>query len=194
MKAIESSAPRARVQVVLASLWIALLALSLGGCKSSGDKNADWQGSEVSAPSDRVLWEVSVYALEKEGFPTGAGLDPATQVATTPWRNSLAPFKGEGYREQAQVKFTRVAPGRFRVDVRVKRQTNEDLVRPMDLTYAKWEDAADNKDRAQVLLQRIKSRMGTDLESTGAPKDPLAKKPQPAKPPPFRSSARPGGG
>src|SRR6185295_13914220 len=50
MKAIESSAPRARLQLVLASLWIALLALSLGGCKSSGDTAGDWQSAEVSAP------------------------------------------------------------------------------------------------------------------------------------------------
>ena len=50
-------------------------------------------------------------SLEKLGFPVGSGLDPATLTAVTGWQNSLAPFRGRGYRRQAEVHFERQEQG-----------------------------------------------------------------------------------
>jgi len=147
----------------------ALLACALlagaPACKSSSEFPPAWKEGELSVPSDRLLWEVTVFALESERFPVGSGLDPTTRVATSGWKHSLAPFRNQGWREQAQVRYELVAPGRYRVEVRVVRQTNDDMVRPLDLRYAKWKDGPDDEETAQVLLQRIKAWVGVAAET-----------------------------
>ena len=110
-------------------------------------------------------------ALRKTSFPVGAGLDPARLTATSGWKISLAPFKGKGFREQAVVQFTReTQPGRYKAEVRVKRERNEDLVRPMDLTYAQWEAEPDDVERARVVLHFIEALLSTGEEALGKPK------------------------
>ncbi len=135
---------------------IALLAL-LPACQSGKQHPAVWQTGELESQSERILWQISAMALDKEGFPTGSGLDPTTLQAISGWRNDLSPFRGKGYREQAQVNFQPLGTGRWNVRVRVKREVNMDIVKPLDLQFAKWESAPDAVDRAQVLMQRIRS-------------------------------------
>jgi len=118
----------------------------------------------VSAASQRVLWQVTAVAIEKERFPIGTGLDPSTQIATSGWRLDLDPFKSKGFREQAQVRTERLETGRFKLHVRVVRETNEELTAPMDPSRAKWKKAPNDPTRAQILIQRIKSLLGTELE------------------------------
>jgi hypothetical protein len=136
----------------------------LAGCSLTPKIDPEWVSDEFPATSERVLWQVTRMTLEKEGFPVGAGLDPSTVIATSGWRLDLAPFRGQGFREQAQVRFERLEPGRYKVEVRVRHEINQDIVRPLDPQYAEWEPAPDRTDRAHVLLQRIKSWMGTELE------------------------------
>ncbi|MBK7876341.1 MAG: hypothetical protein IPJ77_11395 [Planctomycetes bacterium] len=124
-----------------------------------------WVSSRVAAGNERLLLEVTELALRKTSFPVGAGLDPAHLTATSGWKISLAPFKGKGFREQAVVQFTREAGnGRYKAEVRVKRERNEDLVRPMDLTYAQWESEPDNVERARVVLHFIEALLSTGDE------------------------------
>lgn len=143
-------------------VWIAFALACcawLGSCAASPPA-AQWQTARVTAPNERLLLEVTEIALRKTGFPVGAGLDPARLTATSGWKISLAPFKGEGFREQAIVEFTREGAqgsGRYGVRTRVKRERNEDVVRPMDLTYAQWEYDPDNVERARVLLRFVQS-------------------------------------
>jgi hypothetical protein len=140
------------------------LASLLAGCKS-GAPEGQWVSARVSAGHERLLLEVTELALRKSGFPVGAGLDPARLTATSGWKNSLAPFKGKGYREQATVKFTRQPEKqRYQVDVRVARETNEDIARPMDLSYAQWESAADNVELARIVLRFIQGLLSTGEE------------------------------
>jgi hypothetical protein len=143
-------------------MCVALLAFGSAGCASGG--GGEWQTVELRAASQRVLWQITAVAIEQEGFPIGAGLDPSTQIATSGWRLDLAPFKSKGFRYQAQVKSERIEPGRFKLHVRVAKESNEDLVSPMDASRAKWKKAPDDKERAQVLVQRIRSLLGTELE------------------------------
>jgi hypothetical protein len=151
--------------------WIGLvlaLAACLTGCKTSGSEG-QWVSAKVSAGHERLLLEVTELALRKSGFPVGAGLDPAHLMATSGWKNSLAPFKGKGYREQATVKFEREQDRKYRVDVRVKRETNEDIARPMDLSYAQWESAADNAELARIVLRFIQGLLSTGEEVLAKP-------------------------
>lgn len=154
------------VKLVAAFLVLAGLCASCG----STAPRPEWVSTKVEAGNERLLLEVTELALRKTGFPVGAGLDPANLSATSGWKISLAPFKGKGYREQAIVKYTRVAPGKFGVDVRVRRERNEDLVRPMDLTYAEWEPDPDNAERARVVLHFVQSLLSTGEEVLQKPR------------------------
>ena len=157
------------VKLVLALAILLATIFVLGGCASSEPKG-EWVSTKVQAGNERLLLEVTELALRKTGFPVGAGLDPAHLTATSGWKISLAPFKGKGWREQAIVKYTREKPGHFGVDVRVRRDRNEDLVRPMDLTYADWEPDPDNTERARVILHFIQSLLSSGDEVLQKPR------------------------
>ncbi len=147
--------------VLLASLLLAL-ASCLG---TSGSSNPElWQTGEVTTASERILWEVTVLSLEKHGFPVGTGVDPTTMEATSGWRYNLAPFRGQGFRQRAIVRYESIGPGRYRVHARVEHQVNMDITRPLDARYAKWEQAQDDPAQAGVLLQRIKAWIGGEFE------------------------------
>ena len=124
---------------------------------------AQWATGTVTASSERVLWQVTVLALEKTEFPVGSRMDPATLTAVSGWRISLAPFKGKGFREQCEVQYTAKAPREYDVQVRVRREKNQDIVQPLDLTYAEWEADEDDVERAGVVLQYIKSLLGNEF-------------------------------
>ena len=144
-----------------------VLGLCLSACATTGPES--WVEDEVDAASQRLLWQITAIALEKEDFPVGTGVDPSTEEVTTGWRLDLAPFKGEGFRTQAHVRYEKAAPGKYRVFVRVARESNEDLAHPMDPSYAKWKRAPDDTVQAQIIIQHIKAWMAGDLEvSEGA--------------------------
>lgn len=131
-----------------------------------------WVEDEVEAGSDRVLWEVTIIALEKTGFPVGSGIEPGTLVAVSGWKNQLDPFRGKGYRERCEIRYTRQPDTRrYKIGVRVERDRNMDIIRPLDLTYADWEAQADNAERARVVLRYIKALLGTP-PAKNAPKKP----------------------
>jgi hypothetical protein len=154
------------------SFTLLLLAALSAACAFGGKKYPQtWIRDEVEIGSERILWEVTAMALDKEGFPVGSGMDPTSLVATSGWKNSLAPFRGKGWRERAQVRYERVAPGRYRIEVRVERDLNMDIARPMDLSYADWEDAPDDEVAGAILLQRIKSTLGGGREPADASSD-----------------------
>lgn len=159
-----------------ARLLTAFACLALGFCLSACAATSRhpelWQIDEIEVPSERLLWEVTVFALEKEKFPVGSNLDPSTLTAVSGWRNSLAPFKGKGRRERAEVRYSAVGPRLYRVEVRVEREINQDPVRPMDLSYAKWESAPDSQETAMVILQRIRSWIAPGLEMRAKSVDP----------------------
>ena len=157
-----------------ALLLLVSLLFGLGACQSKPKFEPAWQDAEIEVPSARLLWEVAVFALEKEGFPVGSEMDPTTLTAISGWRYSLAPFRGQGRRQRAEILFTSVGPRRYGVRVRVQQDVNMDIVRPMDLSYAEWEEAPDSPEAALILMQRIRSWVGPTLElkSLDAPKAP----------------------
>jgi hypothetical protein len=50
------------------------------------------------------------------------------------------------------------------VEVRVRREKNDDLARPLDISYAQWKPEPDNQERAQVVLQYIRSMLDTGFQ------------------------------
>jgi hypothetical protein len=155
---------------------LCLLACFFASCWST-QPEPTWVQGKVGAASDRVLREVTALALLKSGFPGGSGIEPGKLTAVSGWHISLAPFRGKGYREQCEVKYTPVGTMEYQVDVRVRREKNDDIVKPLDITYADWTVEPDNPEHAQIVLQYIKSMLGSPFELSGK------KKPQPAAEP-----------
>jgi len=145
--------------------WIAIVSLALaalwgGGC-SLPRPEPRWVGGELKATSERVLWEATRLALQKNNFPVGAHMDEANLKAESGYTNSLAPFRGKGFRERCFVVWTRVGEGRWHLEVRVERDRNDDITHPLDISYADWQPDPDNEERARLVAQYIRSLLDT---------------------------------
>lgn len=138
--------------------WFGLCLMLLALCSCASTKYPEqWQPAEVATSSERILGEVTRLALDKNSFPGGTGLDPTTLSMVSGWNISLAPFRGKGFRERCHIRYTRGENGKYTAEVRVERQRNDDILRPLDLTYAQWEEDPDNIERARVVLQYLRS-------------------------------------
>jgi len=153
-----------RRNLLAGRLAIVLCLSALAGCASTNDGRPGEYEVEVSAASDRILWMVTILALEKTGFPPGSDLDPSSMTAVSGWKMSLAPFKGDGFREQAIVHMERLEAKRYGIDVRVRRERNDSLTNPLDPSVAKWVGEKDNQDCARLVLQHILSQLGGEFE------------------------------
>jgi hypothetical protein len=151
---------------ILPSLLLGLLFLC--SCKSTPEEpEGFWAKAELQAASEKILDETTQLALHKQGYPGRRGLESDLSIETL-WQNHLAPFRGQGYRLQALVKYTPLGAGRYECAVRVKKQKNQALVRPLDLSYAEWEWVEDDEDSARILLQLIRSYFGPEvIEKSG---------------------------
>jgi len=140
--------------------------LLLCACSTTPDpaEEGTWVSDDISVVSERILWEVTVLSLQKHDFPIGSGVDPTTMHAVTGWRNDLAPFRGQGFRERAHVRYEAAGEARYEIHVRVEHQRNMDITRPTDARYAQWEPGEDDVVEAGVILQRIKAWIGQGFE------------------------------
>lgn len=159
-----------RLVLALAACLVTSVACSSPG---SREPDATWAEGEFETDSSRVLWEFSVLALDKVGFPLGSKVDPGRMVAITGWRTSLSPFRGRGFRQMAVLEINRLPEGGHGVRVRVKHQVNESLVRPTDLTYAEWKWQPDDETTARIVLQHIRAYVATELDLTEKEVDPF---------------------
>ena len=161
----------------LPSLRLILLACLLpfaASCASS-DKEPEpvWTSAVVESANDRILWQVGLRACDKLDFPLRAGLDPSTMVIETGWRTNLQPFKGDGTREKAELRFVPEDKGVWRIEARVKRQVNMALAAPLDERYAEWKWTPDDFQTARVLVQHVRSYLMPDIDPVDRPDDPI---------------------
>jgi hypothetical protein len=159
---------------------IAIAALGAAGCSALSSRvDPVWVESSVRAPTEQVLWDAALLALQKQDYPLGAVLDRSTGQLVSGWKMSLAAFRGQGWRTKAWIEFDRESAGQYLVQVRVQKETNEDIIRPLDPSHAKWEEAEDDDRAARILLQTIRSYLGPDLpegeEGEGDGADPAAR-------------------
>lgn len=148
-------------------------ALAAAGCASSNkEPEPAWQTAVVRAPSDRVLWKLGLQALQRLGYPLGAGLDPGAMTAETGWRLDLHPFSRKGERFMAVLRMRPKERGSWTIEARVKKQENRELARPLDPRYADWHWQPDDVEQARVLLQHLRSALESGLASTPAAQAP----------------------
>ncbi len=145
------------------ALFASLILCLAPACKSN-EPEPKWVKNQVGAESDRLLMDVTALAIQKSGFPVGSGIDPGALVVSSGWQNSLAPFRDKGWREQCEVRYERIGPRRYSVSIRVRREKNDDILRPLDLTYAQWIPDPDDTDRARNVMQHIRSLLDTDVD------------------------------
>jgi hypothetical protein len=141
-----------------------LLLAGLAACLSGPEVEPQWVESAVRAPTEQVLWNASLLALEKQDYPLGAVVDRSSGQLVSGWKTSLAAFRSQGWRTKAWIEFERGEAGQYQVQVRVQRETNEDIIRPLDPSYAEWESAADDERSARILMQTIRSYLNPELE------------------------------
>ncbi len=160
----------------LLAVLAAALALLASGCAIPGlgnsEPSGEWLEGEVDAPSGRVVRETVIVSLQRLAYPLGTGMDPVNQRAESGWSLQLAPFRGKGYRTKAEVEWEALEPGRYLVEVRVKKQMNDDIRQPTDPSYAKWKWTDDDEDAAKVLLQHILAAFAPELDVDGEKNDP----------------------
>jgi len=148
----------------LQTLLLLTCALSPVGCSSLGltDPAPIWVVQEAPMVSERVLWVVCENAMVKQGFPVLTNeFDPKSREAHSGWQLDLHPFKGHGFRERAVIAYGLGSAGKLEIRVRVEREINANLAKPLDPSLAKWEGDADNEQRSQILLQTILSTLAT---------------------------------
>jgi len=119
-----------------------------------------WVEDMVVAPSETVLWQATLSNLWRLGYPVGSQANPSTMTILTGWKTQLSPFRGKGYRLMADVRFVPTEPSAggtpaWDVDVRVKKQVNMSLVKPLDPQYSEWEWRDDDEWEAAILLHHI---------------------------------------
>lgn len=142
---------------------LALLPCLFASCLMSAP--AEWAPSEIPLCSPQRLSEICRMALERDGLVLlNQGFDPRTRTLVSAWDKELHPFKGHGYRERAHIRYEAgTEPGMLLLSVRVEREINENLAKPLDPQYAKWTEGPDNPERARILLQYVRSLLGTEL-------------------------------
>jgi hypothetical protein len=148
----------------LAMLLLAPACVSVARQEELDSKKERWHTIQVAAPSDRVLWQLTLVSLESQGYPRGAGNDPGARQLETGWKTDLQPFRGEGKRRRAIVRIRPLEPGQWELEARVRVESNENLVTPLDPQRAEWKPAADDATEAQVLLQHVRARLQPELE------------------------------
>ena len=144
----------------------ALFALA-PACASTNEEEVEeglWREAEVNAPSDRVLWQLTLLSLQNLGYPLSSGLDPSSGIVTSGWKTDLQPFSGEGMRTRASVRIAPIEPGRWKVRTRVEKELNKAMASPLDATRAEWKPAPDDERTAGIILMHIRSRLDPKLE------------------------------
>ncbi len=145
--------------IKLSRLLLFCLLLLSTACQSTTPKPV-WVEREVPLASQRVLWEVSRLAMEREGFPVlMTGFEARSREAHSGWRIDLHPFKGEGFRERAVIGYDTGPAGKLLIRARVQHEINDNIAKPLDPAHASWKPAADNEGRAKVMLQYVQSML-----------------------------------
>ncbi len=145
-----------------------VLALSFA-CASSSEVEGDWSEADITIASERVLRQAAQIALQKNGFSPGTATDEAHKTVSSGWKVELQPFKGDGMRRRAHVQYEEKAARTFLVSVRVEKETNEALGKPLDLASAEWESADDDTAAASRILRYMQTVFGAETSLRGPP-------------------------
>jgi len=160
---------------VVQALLVGLASLPFASCVT-GDAEGQWIESDLEVPSERVLRQIALLALEKNGFPPGTEEEGAQNTVSSGWLVSLQPFKSDGTRMKAHVHYDEQGPRSWLVGVRVENETNEELGKTLELARAKWEAGPDDQETAKRILNYMQVVLGTEFKL--GPQGPLKPKPE----------------
>lgn len=164
------------------ALMLALLALAVAGCGNRYQKV--WHEEEIEGKSEMILWELGLSTLSAEGYEVGAGTKLAERTIQSKWREELSPFRGrmgsprlprgqkgingdsirKGKRRRAIVSFERLGFQHYNIRSRVELEVNDDIIRPLDSSFAKWIPAPDDEFSARRIVWSILTRARDPLE------------------------------
>ncbi len=151
------------ISLRFASLMLATLACAIS-CRSTTSEEGEWAEAEVTIASERVLRQVATIALDKNGFPPGTENVGLNSTVSSGWRVELQPFKGDGTRSKAHIQYEEKSARTWHVSVRVEKETNEELAKPLELARAKWESGPDDRDSAARILAYMRTLLGREFE------------------------------
>jgi len=152
-----ASPPSARLAA--SALLGALLLGGLAACQTSRPSGVVTSAG-FPAPDQEIVYHSALRALGEQGFSADLELsDAAAGTIVTRWKNSLQPFSGQGYRDQATVTIRPVAgrSGYYAVDTQVIRQFNDNMVQPSNLVTAEWKRDTRVSELEMLISRRIET-------------------------------------
>ncbi len=133
-----------------AAAAVALVLGLLSGCAT-----LPFESSPVfSGIAQDLVWDTALEVVGRE-FPL-TKLDRGKWRFETGWRESLQPMRFEGIRDRVEGQVLREEEG-YRVELRVVKQRNETVEKPLERTKAEWGDDELDSATALILLQKIES-------------------------------------
>jgi hypothetical protein len=148
-----------RIALFAATVLLALASGVSPSCAapdaSGSAREGDWVEADVVVPSERILRQVAVQAMSRNGFPPGTEASKAQSMVSSGWKVDLQPFKGDGTRAKAFVEYEEKNEREWHVYVRVLKETNGELAKPLELAKAKWESGPDDTESASRILRLI---------------------------------------
>lgn len=139
--------------VLLASAW--LLPACAAPDASGSAREGEWVEADIVVPSERILRQIAVQAMSRNGFPPGTEATKAQTMVSSGWKVDLQPFKGDGTRAKAYVEYEEKNEREWHIYVRVEKETNGELAKPLELAKAKWEAGPDDTESASRILRLI---------------------------------------
>jgi len=140
-----------------------LAMLTAAGCSALRGGPKEFKETAVLDRPFDAVWDMSLGVLRRE-FGGVDLVDPSKMVIESVWETRLHPKGLAGYRSKGIVEVVDGDQG-YRVRVRVRKQGNSDVWRPLDLRYAEWQEAPDDAVRAD----RVRWLIETGLEAAPAP-------------------------
>ena len=146
----------------------AFLPLALAGCKALGfgGEEERWESARVEGIGADDLWTLVGTSVARDGFRR-LEVDREKGTGTSAWLVSLYPYSGGGWRERAHVRLEPAGERAWKIGVRIEREKNETVRRPLVEAEAEWEPDADDAERARIVARRIGAALGA-APSSGA--------------------------
>lgn len=143
----------------LAAFLLAVAAAFFTACAapdaSGSAREGEWVEADLVVPSERVLRQIAVQAMSRNGFPPGTEAHNAQSMVSSSWKVDLQPFKNKGTRAKAYVEYEERSAREWHVWVRVEKELNAELAKPLELAKAKWEAGPDDNESASRILRMI---------------------------------------
>ena len=140
---------------------LAFLILTSGCGIPLSSEGGDWQDSPPFKKSFDEVWNATLAVVESKGLHLQVQ-DKVSGRILTEWKVHLDPRWREGNRERVEAEILPVtgqAEKRFRVRLRVPRDTNDDAKNPMSEKEAAWVSSGGNDETRDELLYRIQMKL-----------------------------------